>query len=116
MLTYTLSKTQKMLLSATSRKGWQPNADLQPVENPEDALVRTSRKSQRLTACSKFKACSCQQKVGRTSQMLTYKLFKIQSMLWSARSKKGQLNADLHPVTNTGHALVRNMQEGLARC
>jgi hypothetical protein len=41
MLTYSLFKTQSiqsMLLSATSRKG-QPDADLQPVQNPEHALV-----------------------------------------------------------------------------
>jgi hypothetical protein len=38
MLTYILFKTQSMLLSATSRKG-QPDADLQTVEYPDDALV-----------------------------------------------------------------------------
>jgi len=36
--TYTLFKTQAMLLSATSRKG-QPDPDLHPVQNPEHALV-----------------------------------------------------------------------------
>ena len=38
MLTYTLFKTQSMLLSATSRKG-QPDPDLPPVQNPEHGLV-----------------------------------------------------------------------------
>jgi hypothetical protein len=38
MLTYILFKTKGVLLLATSRKG-QPDADLQPDENPEHALV-----------------------------------------------------------------------------
>jgi hypothetical protein len=43
--------------------------------------------------------------------MLTYKLFKTQSMLLSATSRKGQLDADLHPVQNQEHALISNKQE-----
>jgi hypothetical protein len=46
--------------------------------------------------------------------MLTYILFKTQSMLLSATSRKGQPDADLHPVQNTEHALVSNKQEGPA--
>jgi hypothetical protein len=72
--------------------------------------------------------------------MLTYILFKTQSMLLSATSKKGQPDADLHtvqnpehallsatskkgqpdadlqPVQNPEHALVSNKQERPARC
>ena len=43
--------------------------------------------------------------------MLTYILFKIQSMLSSATSRQGQPDADLHPVQNQECALVRNKQE-----
>ena len=46
--------------------------------------------------------------------MLTYKLFKTQSMLLSATSRKNQPDADLHPVQNPEHALVSNKQEGPA--
>ena len=42
MQTYTLFKTQSMLLSATTRKG-QPDADLQPVQNPQHALVNNNQ-------------------------------------------------------------------------
>jgi hypothetical protein len=38
MLTYSLFKTQNMLLSATSSKG-QPDAELHAVENPKHAFV-----------------------------------------------------------------------------
>jgi hypothetical protein len=37
-LTYTLFKTKTMLSSARSRMG-QPDANLHPVQNPENALV-----------------------------------------------------------------------------
>ena len=37
-MTYSLFKTQSMLLLALSRKG-QPGGDLQTVQNPEHALV-----------------------------------------------------------------------------
>jgi len=116
MLTHTLFKTQRMLLSATIRKG-QPDADLQTVQNPEHALVSNNQEGPArcwLTSCSKPRACSCQQQAGRASQMLTYKLFKTQTMLLSATSRKGQLDADLHPVQNPEHALVSNKQEGPA--
>ena len=43
--------------------------------------------------------------------MLTYILFKTQSMLLSATSWMSQSNADLHPVQNTECALVRNKHE-----
>ena len=60
--------------------------------------------------------CSCQQQAERASQMLTYILFKIQCMPLSATNKKGQLDADLHPVQNPVHAPVSNEQEEPARC
>jgi len=47
--------------------------------------------------------------------MLTYILFKSQSMLLLATSRKGQ-DTDLHTIQNTEHALVRNKQEESARC
>ena len=141
MLTYILFTTQSMLLSATCRKG-QPDTDLLSVQNPEHALI--SNKHERparcwLTCCSKPRACSCQQQAGRASKMLTYKLFKAQTMLFSATgrkgqpdadlqtvqdpdhavsatSRKGQSNADLQAVQTPEHALVSNKQEGPARC
>ena len=51
----------------------------------------------------------------RDSQMLTHPLFKIQSMLLSVTSRKGQPDPDLHTVQNQEHALVSNKQEGPAR-
>jgi hypothetical protein len=45
MLTYILSKTQSMLLSATSRKS-QPDADLQPIQNPVHAPVSNKQEEQ----------------------------------------------------------------------
>ena len=92
MLTYILFKTKSMLLSATSRKG-QPHADLHPVQNPQHTPV--SNKQGRLarcwlTNCSKCKQWSCQQQAGRASQMLTYILFKTQSIILSATTRKGQ--------------------------
>ena len=48
--------------------------------------------------------------------MLTYFLFKTQSMILSATSRKGQPDADLHPVQNPEHHIVSNKQEGPARC
>ena len=68
-----------------------------------------------LTSCSKPKMCSCQQQGGRASQILTYILFKTQSMLLSATRRKGQPDPDLHPVQNPEHALVSNKEEGPAR-
>ena len=117
ILTYILFKTQSILLSATSRKA-QPGPDLQPVQNPEHALVSNKQEGparSRLTFCSKPRACSCQQQTGRASQILTYKLFKTQSMLLSATSRKGQPDLDLHSVQNPEHALVSNKQEEPAR-
>ena len=118
MLTYSLIKTEIMLLSATSRKS-QPDADLQAVQNPQHALV--SNKYERparywLTSCSKPRACSCQQQGGKASQMQTYNLFKTQSMLMSATSREDQSNSDLPPVQNPEHAPVSNKQEWPARC
>jgi len=134
-LTYKLFKTQSMLLSAKSRKG-QPDLGLQPVQNPSMLLSATSRKGQLdpdlqsvqnpehflvsnkqkgparswLTCCWKPRTCSCQQQAGRASQILTYRLFKTQSMLLSATSRKGQPDPDLHPVQNPEHAFVSNKQ------
>ena len=106
-----------MLLSATSRKD-QPDPDLLAVQNQEHALV--SNKQVRparcwLTACSKPWACSCQQQAGRASQIMTYMLFKTQSMLFSAISRLGQPYPDLQSVQNPEHALVSNKQEGPAK-
>jgi hypothetical protein len=111
-------KTKHMLLSATSRKG-QPDADLLPVQNTEHALVSNKQKGPArlwLTYCSKHRACSCQQQAERANQMLTYKLFKTQSILLLATSKKSRPDANLHPVQNPEHALFSNKQEGPARC
>ena len=69
-----------------------------------------------LTSCSKPRACSCQQQTGKASQMLTYSLFKIQSMLLSTTNREGQPDADLHSVQNPEHALVNNNQRRPARC
>ena len=117
ILTYRLFKIQSMLLSVTSRKG-QPDPDLLAVQNPEHAPVSDKQEEpvrSWLTACSKHRACSCQHQARRTSQMLTYNLFKTQSMLLSATSKKGQPDADLHPVQNPEHTPVSNKQQGPAR-
>jgi hypothetical protein len=43
MLTYNLFKIKGKLSSATNRKG-QPDADLQPVQNPEYNLVNKKQK------------------------------------------------------------------------
>ena len=118
ILTYILFKTQSMLLSATSRKG-QLDPDLQPVQNPEHALISNKQKRTIrcwFTSCSKPRPCSCQQQAGRASQMLTYILFRTQSMLLSETIRKGQPYADLHTVQNPEHAVVSHKQEGPARC
>ena len=47
--------------------------------------------------------------------MLTYRLFKTQSMLPSAISRKGQPDPDLLAVQNPVHAPVSNKKEGPAR-
>ena len=99
-------------MSATSRKG-QPDPNLQAVQNPEHP----------------------QQQAGRASQILTYTLFKTQSMILSATSRKGQPDAELHSVPNQAlsvtsmkgqpeadllsvqnqeYTVVRNKQEGPA--
>ena len=113
-MTYILFKTQSMLLSATSRKG-QPDPDLQTVQNPQHALVSNEQEGPArswLTDCSKTRAYSCQQQAGRASQILTYSLFKTQSMLLSATTRKGHPDADLQPVQHPEHALVSNNQKG----
>ena len=48
--------------------------------------------------------------------MLTYNLFKTNSMLLSATIKKAQPDPDLHSVKNPEHALLSNKQEESARC
>ena len=141
MLTYVLFKTQSMLLSGTSKKR-QSDADLHTVQNPEHDLVSNKREGPArcwLTICSKPRAWSFQQQAGRASQMLTYTLCKTQSMILSATSRKGQPDADLHPVQTQSIILsatsrkgqpyadlhpvwnpeddpVSNKQEGPARC
>ena len=141
MLTYILLKIQSMLLLGTRRNG-QSDANSQPVQNPEHALVSNKQEGSArcwLTHCSKSRACSCQQQTGRASQfltyllfkpqahscqwqagrasqMLTYLLFKTQSILLSTIIRNSQPDADLHPVQNTEHALVSKKQEGSARC
>ena len=50
------------------------------------------------------------QQAGKASQMLTYKLSKTQGMLLSATSRKGLPDADLQTVQSPEHALVRNKQ------
>ena len=105
--------------SCQQQAGKKPDADLQPVQYPEHALVSNKQKELArcwLTPCSKCRACSCQQQAGRTSQMLTYNLFKTQSMLLSATSRKVWQDADLHPVQNPDHTLISNKQEGPSRC
>ena len=106
-----------MLLSAKSRED-QPDADLLAVQNTEHDLVSNKQEGPArfwLTTCSNPRACSCQQQAGRASQILTYILFKTQSMLLSATSRKGQPDPDLQPVQNPEHVLVSNKQEGPAR-
>ena len=83
MLTYMLFKTQSMLLSVTSRKV-QLDADLHPIQN--HSLISNNQEQPArcwLTCCSKSRACSYQQQAGRDRQILTYILFKTQSMLFS---------------------------------
>jgi len=140
MLTYSLFKTKSMLLSATSME-CLPDADLQPVQNPEHLLVSNKQEGTVrcwLTYCSKPRASSCQQQAEKACQMLTYILFKTQSMLLSVTSRRlsrcwltscsksracscqqqgeSQPVADLHTVQNPEHALVSNKQGRLAKC
>ena len=118
MLTYTLFKTQSMLLSATSTKGWW-DVDLHAVQNPKHPLVKNKLEYPArcwLTNCSKPRACSCHQQAGRPSQMLTYSLFKTQNILLSETSRKGQPDADLQAVQNPEHPLFSNKHKRLVRC
>ena len=117
MLTYILFKTQKMVLSATSWKS-QPDPDLLSVQNPEHGPVTNKQEGLArwwLTFCSKPRACSCQQQARKASQILTYILFKTQSMLLWATSRKGKPDPDLLPVQNPEQHLVSNKQEDPAR-
>ena len=87
--------------------------------NPKHILVSDKQEGPTrcwLTSCSKHRAYSCQQQSGIASQMLTYILFKTQRMLLSARSKKGQPDADLHAVQNPEHPFLSNKEKGTARC
>ena len=118
MLTYKLFKSQTIILSATSRKG-QPDADLLAVQNPERHLVSSREEGSAradLQPVQKPRAQSCQQKARKASQMMTYILFKAQSMILSATSRQSQPDADLHPGQNPEHNLVSNKQAGPARC
>ena len=122
------------------RREDQPDANLLAIETHEHALVSKNRPTRCwLTYCSKPRAWSFQQQPGRANQMLTYILFKTQSMILSAtprkgqpdanlqtvqtqsmilsaRMRKGQSDADLHPVQNQEHDLVSNNQDRPARC
>ena len=117
MLTYTLCNTQSMLLSATCRQN-KPDADLHPVQNPENALVSNEQEGAPrswLTACLKPRAWSCQQWAGRSSQILTYILFKTQSMILSA-TQEGPAKCWLTNYSKPRAALVSNKEKGPARC
>ena len=141
MLTYILFKTKSMPLSATSRNGQSDAAihpiqnpehapfsnkeegpadtDLHAVQNPEHAPVSNKQEGPAiclLTYCSKPSTCCSQQQAGMASQMLTYKLFKNQTVLLSAISRKDQPDADLQPVKNPEQILVSNKQELSGRC
>ena len=48
--------------------------------------------------------------------VLTYMLFKTQSMLPSATSRKDQSDANLQAIQNPEYAPVSNKQKGPARC
>ena len=113
MLTYNQFKTQSMLLSTTSREG-HPDVDLQPVQNPDHALVSNKQEgpARWLTACSKPTACFCQQQTGRVRSWLTNcpKEHPLVS------NKQNGLYADLQTVQNPEHSLVRNKQKEPARC
>ena len=112
ILTYSLYKFQSIPLSEISRKN-QPDPDLHAVQSPEHALVSNKQEGPArswLTLCIKPRACSCQLEAGRASQILTYTLFKTQSMLLSATSRKGQPDSDLQAIQHPEHALVSNKQ------
>ena len=139
--TYMLFKAQAMPLSAITSRKEQIDADWHAGQNPEHALVSNKQKrlarrwltfwskSEQvlvrkqeeglarcwLTTCSKPRGCSHQKQGVWASQMLTYILFKTQSMLLSATNTKGYQDADLHAVQNPKHALVSNKQEEPAR-
>ena len=118
MQTYSLFKTQGMILSATTRKG-KPDADLHPVQNPEHDLVSNNQEGPARcwhTNCSKPRAWSCQQQPQRASQMLTYNLFKTQSMILSETTRMGPPDADSQTVQNPEHVLVSKNQIGPVRC
>ena len=117
MLTYSLFKNPEHASISNKQKG--PDADLHAVQNPEHIPVSNKQEGPAtcwLTFCLKSRACFCQQKAGRASQMLTYKLLKTQSMLLSAASRKGQPNADLQPIQSPEHAPISNKHKGPARC
>ena len=48
--------------------------------------------------------------------MLTYILFKTQSMLLSGITRKGKPYADLQAFHNPEHALFSNKKKGPAKC
>ena len=87
-MTYSLFKTQSMLLLATSWKG-QPDPDLQTVQ-----------KSILLSATN------------RMGYMLTYKLSKTQSILLSETSKKSQPDANLQTAKTQSILLSTTSREG----
>ena len=116
MLTYTLFKTQSMLLSATCIND-QPDADLHPDQKKDHALISSKQEEPTrswLTSCSKQRACPGQARAGRACQMLTYSLFK--PVLLSVTGREGQPDADLQPVQNPWDAFVNSKQKGPPRC
>ena len=115
MLTYSLFKTQKMFLSETSRNA-HPDADLHPViQSMLLSAIRRKGQTDATYILFKTRACSYQKQTGRASQMLTYKLFKNQSMPLSETSGQSLPDADLQTVQNPQHAIVSNKQDGPAR-
>ena len=109
-------KKNSVLLSEISMKGFT-DTDLQSIQNPGHALVRYKQGMLAkcwLTFYLKPRAWSCQKQAGRASQMLTYILFKTQSMLLSATSIWDHMLA--YRLFKMKHALIKNKQEMLARC
>ena len=116
MITYSLFKNQSMLLLAKSRKDRTSQMWLALYLKSKYAFLSNKQRRHTrnwLTSCLKPRTCSCQQNRWEASKMLTYILFKIQSMLLSAISSNSQPEADSHPVQN--HALFRNKPKRLAR-
>ena len=110
MLTYILFQYKGMLLSESTRN-IELDADLQTVQNPRaSSCQQQAMKAYKLLTYLLFKSqrMFCQKQTKKAYQMLTYILSKTQSMLLWEMKMNGQPDADLHPVQNPEHALVRN--------